>query len=357
MSTEVEIAIIGAGQAGLSAAYFAHRSGLEPDGDFVVFDHAPAPGGAWQFRWPTLTFTTVHGIHQLPGMELDEPDAAVPVAPVMSDYFRAYEQRFDLRVHRPVDVRAVRPRPDGRLDVVTDAGNWIARGVVNATGTWDKPFWPRYPGAETFRGRQLHTAQYRGPDEFAGKRVVVVGGGASGIQHLLELAEVARTVWVTRREPEFTDRAFDNDWGREVIARVTERVRQGLPPVSVVKATGYRLTPEIAAARESGVMNRRPMFERVTPTGVAWADGTETTADVILWATGFRHALDHLAPLRLREPGGGIRMDGTAATVDPRVHLVGYGPSASTIGANRAGREAVRELRRHLAATEPVPVG
>ena len=69
---------------------------------------------------------------------------------------------------------------------------------------------------------------------------------------------------------------------------------------------------------------------------------------MILWATGFRAAVAHLAPLHLREPGGGIRMDGTHVAGEPRVHLVGYGPSASTIGANRAGQAAARQLRRLL---------
>ena len=70
---------------------------------------------------------------------------------------------------------------------------------------------------------------------------------------------------------------------------------------------------------------------------------------MILWCTGFRSALDHLAPLLLREPDGGITMTGRLATQvarDPRV--VGYGPSASTIGANRAGRAAATELIKHL---------
>ncbi len=62
---------------------------------------------------------------------------------------------------------------------------------------------------------------------------------------------------------------------------------------------------------------------------------------MILWATGFRAELEHLAPLHLRGPGGGIAMDGTQVAAEPRVHLVGYGPSSSTIGANRAGRAAV----------------
>jgi pyruvate/2-oxoglutarate dehydrogenase complex dihydrolipoamide dehydrogenase (E3) component len=90
------------------------------------------------------------------------------------------------------------------------------------------------------------------------------------------------------------------------------------------------------------------MFERLVPDGVVWADGTFEPADVILWATGFRAALDHLTPLHLRTPGGGIRMDGTRVVDEPRLHLVGYGPSASTVGANRAGRAAVHEIRRLL---------
>ncbi len=90
------------------------------------------------------------------------------------------------------------------------------------------------------------------------------------------------------------------------------------------------------------------MFDRITPDGVAWDDGRSQRADVILWATGFRAAVGHLAPLHLRGPGGGIRMDGTAVAGEPRLHLVGYGPSASTIGANRAGQAAARALRRLL---------
>ena len=98
------------------------------------------------------------------------------------------------------------------------------------------------------------------------------------------------------------------------------------------------------------MLDRRPVFDRLVPGGVAWDDGTTYDADVILWATGWRAALGHLAPLRLRGPGGGITMDGTRVVADPRIHLVGYGPSASTIGANRAGRTAAREVLTRLAA-------
>lgn len=224
---EVEVVVVGAGQAGLSSAYHLRRTGYEPDRDFVVLDHF-APGGAWQFRWPSLTYGKVHGMHALPGMELTDADPLRPSSEVIGAYFDRYERTFDLRVRRPVDVHAVREGSGGRLLVETSHGIWATRALINATGTWDRPFWPRYPGQETFRGRQLHTAQYPGPKAFAGLRVVVVGGGASGTQHLLEIAPyAAATTWVTRRPPFWREEPFDENAGREAVALVEERVRQG----------------------------------------------------------------------------------------------------------------------------------
>lgn len=360
---EVQAVVIGAGQAGLSSAYHLRRTGFEPDRDFVVLDHNPGPGGAWRYRWPSLTYGKVHGMHSLPGMELTDADPARPSSEVITEYFDRYERRFDLRVRRPVQVRAVREGTGGRLLVETSAGAWSTRTLINATGTWNRPFWPRYEGQETFLGQQLHTAQYPGPEAFAGQRVVVVGGGASATQHLLEIApHAAATTWVTRRPPVFHEGPFDEEAGRAAVALVEERVRQGLPPRSVVSVTGLPLNDAIRRGLADGVLERQPMFDRITPEGVEWGwgspllersrelgGGRRVAADVILWATGFRPAIDHLAPLRLRAPGGGIRVEDTRAVADPRVHLVGYGPSASTVGANRAGRSAVRDIRRLLA--------
>ncbi|MFD1165927.1 hypothetical protein ACFQ2C_09955 [Sphingobacterium daejeonense] len=128
---------------------------------------------------------------------------------------------------------------------------------------------------------------------------------------------------------------------------VEERVREGLPPKSVVSVTGLPITPAIQDMLTNGVLDRKPMFQEITETGVKWEDGTEVEADVIFWNTGFRHSLDHLKSLDLVNDLEGIEMSGKLATQvkkDPRIHLTGYGPSASTIGANRAGRVAAREL-------------
>ncbi|MFJ3790005.1 NAD(P)-binding domain-containing protein [Kitasatospora sp. NPDC090091] len=386
----VDVVVVGAGQAGLSAAYHLRRRGFAPyragsDGGFVVLDADDAPGGAWAHRSPSLRMATVHGFHDLPDFELPEPDPDAPAREVVPGYFAAYEARHALPVVRPVHVLAVRSasdRPDARTDalpdvrsdvrsdsrtegapasgheaapgerllVETDRGTWSTRALINATGTWTRPFLPHYPGH--FAGRQLHYAAYRGPEEFAGRRVLVVGGGASAIQVLSEVAAVGETVWVTRTAPVFHDGPFTPEYGRAVVAKVEERVRQGLPVRSVVSVTGLGPSVAYRRAEELGALHRRPMFDRLTEHGVAWGD-EELAVDAIVWATGFRPEVGHLAPLGLRSAGGGIALTGTRATADPRVHLVGYGPSASTIGANRAGRAAVTDIVGLLGAPTP----
>lgn len=359
---KLDIVVIGAGQAGLSSAYHLKQLGLVPGKDFLVLDRAPQAGGAWQYRWPSLTLSTVNRVHDLPGMGFAEfagGDANVKASVAVPHYFAAYENHFDLKVLRPANVSVVCDRGD-RLRVESDRGLFSARGLINATGTWEKPYIPDYPGAASFLGQQLHTRDYRTPDVFAGKHVLIVGGGISAIQLLDEISQVTLTSWVTRTPPRFREGPFDEDAGRKAVAMVEERVRAGLPPRAVVSVTGLPVTPAILAMRERGVLARRPMFSEIVPTGVRWEDGTGLDVDVILWCTGFRSALDHLAPLQLREESGGITMTGRLATQvarDPRVHLVGYGPSASTIGANRAGSAAARELTQFLGLGARAPTG
>lgn len=359
---KLDIVVIGAGQAGLSSAYHLKQLGLVPGKDFLVLDRASSAGGAWQYRWPSLTLSTVNRVHDLPGLGFAEfagTDGSVKASVAVPHYFAAYEEHFDLKVLRPAKVSVVCDRGD-RLRVESDRGLFSVRGIINATGTWEKPYIPDYPGASRFLGDQMHTKDYRTADMFAGKHVLIVGGGISAIQLLDEISRVTRTSWVTRTPPRFREGPFDEEAGRKAVAMVEERVRAGLPPNAVVSVTGLPVTPAILAMRERGVLERMPMFSEIVPNGVRWEDGTSLDVDVILWCTGFRSALDHLAPLQLREESGGITMTGRLATQvarDPRVHLVGYGPSASTIGANRAGSAAARELTQFLGLSTSASAG
>lgn len=312
-----------------------------------MLDAEEGPGGAWRHRWKSLRMATVNGISDLPGIAKPAVDPKEPSSEFLTRYFRDYEQELGLQVQRPVKVSSVSREDDdpaGRLLVSTSRGDWSAAALINATGTWTRPFWPIYPGQSTFRGRQLHVADYVSAEEFAGKHVIVVGGGISAVGLLDEISLVTTTSWFTRREPVWRDAEFDAKAGHDAVALVEDRVRQGLPPQSVVSVTGLIWTPSLRAAAARGALNRQPMFTSIEPDGVRLADGGHLAADVILWATGFRAELEHLAPLHLCGPGGGIAMDGTQVAGEPRVHLVGYGPSSSTIGANRAGRAAVSAI-------------
>ncbi|WP_306916997.1 MULTISPECIES: NAD(P)-binding domain-containing protein [unclassified Arthrobacter] len=353
----VDVVVIGAGQAGLSAAYHLQRRGFvlagtgaagepgaPPARTYLVLDAEDGPGGAWRHRWRSLRMATVNGISDLPGIPQPSVDPDEASSSFLTRYFRGYEDELGLAVLRPVKVHSVHRedgRPDGRLRISTPRGSWSARAVINATGTWTRPFWPIYPGRASFRGRQLHVADYVSAEEFRGRHVIVVGGGISAVGLLDEISQLTSTTWFTRREPVWRDAGFDRQAGHDAVALVEERVRQGLPPQSVVSVTGLIRTPALQAAAARGVLERHPMFTAIEPWGVRLADGGFLAADVILWATGFRAELDHLAPLHLRGAGGGIAMDGTQVASEPRVHLIGYGPSSSTIGANRAGRAAV----------------
>jgi len=342
--------VIGAGQAGLSASYHLTRLGV----DHVVLDADDSPGGAWQHRWDSLTMDDVHRVADLPdapapGRGEDRANTVIPA------WFGSYERAHDLPVLRPVRVEEVVGIGD-LLEVRAGERRWLTRTLINATGTWRHPFVPFYPGQASFGGEQFHTVEYPGAEHFRGKRVLVVGGGASAVQFLGEIRPLADTIWVTRREPVWRNGGEID--GRAAIRQVQDRIRRGLPPASVVSVTGLALRPQEAAAAELGAYERRPMFDHIEPDGVRWADGSFEHVDAILWATGFRPAVRHLGPLRLTSPYGGIELltsgedvqTATTSAVDPRVQLVGYGPSASTIGGNRAGRAAALAVRRYLDA-------
>jgi cation diffusion facilitator CzcD-associated flavoprotein CzcO len=351
---KTKIAIIGAGQAGLSTAYYLKKRGLEIGPGFIILDEAPRPGGAWQYRWPSLTLSTVNRIHDLPGMPFEETmdtrNTEVQANVAVPHYYDLYEQKFDLRVYRPLKVETVYLHQE-RFYIDSSQALFSASGIINATGTWENPYIPEYPGARLFQGEQLHTKDFKTADYFKGKHVIVVGAGISAIQLLDQISKITTTTWVTRRPPQFREGPFDNDAGHKAVALVEERVRKGLPPLSVVSVTGLPLSPEVMDMKKRGVLQRFTMFSEITRDGVKWEDGKEEKADVILWNTGFKGALEHLKPVLPREENGGILMAGRLATMvakEPRIHLPGYGPSASTIGANRAGAAAARELMNTL---------
>jgi putative flavoprotein involved in K+ transport len=278
-------------------------------------------------------------------------------------YLEQYEQRYGLPLKRPVRVSAVRRNGDV-LSIETDAVEWQARAVVSATGSWQKPYIPLYPGQDEFAGRQIHSAHYRSPDGLAGKRLLIVGGGNSGAQLLAELSLVADVTWVTLEPPQFLPDAVD---GRVLFDRASERYRALKEGINreAEKPAGSLLgnivmVPPVREARGRGVLHSRPPFTRFTKTGVMWEDGSEGQFDVVVWCTGFKPALDHLRPLGVVEADGRIAVFGTRSRKEPRLWLVGYGDwtgfaSATLIGVGRSARATVTEITEALKEEKQMP--
>lgn len=357
----VDVAVIGGGQAGLAVGYYLRRTALS----FVILDDQDAPGGAWRQTWDTLRLFSPARYSSLPGWPMPRaqrerysPDAT-PEYPSREDtiyYLRRYEERYDLPVRRPVRVEAVRRDGDHYVLDTTEGPIWRARAVVSATGTQSAPHVPHYPGQEDFRGRQLHSSDYHSPMPYLGDRVVVVGGGNSGAQIMAEVSQVTDATWATREPPTFLPDDID---GRVLFEAATARYKAQKEGRSAEPAHSLgdivQVEP-VRKARAEGRLERRAMFERLTPDGVVWADGTEETVDTIIWATGFDAALDHLRPLGVVDEQGHVMTEGTQATLEPRLWLVGYGgwtgfASATLIGVGRTARQTVREVDAALAAT------
>lgn len=343
-----DVVVIGGGQTGLAVAYYLRRADL----DFVVLDAEERPGGAWRHTWDSLRLFSPAGYSSLPGWPMPPSQTkGFPTRNEVIDYLTRYERRYGFPIERPCEVVAVE-RDAERLRLrLKDQRSLTARAVVSTTGTWGAPYVPDYAGRELFGGIQLHSAHYRNPQPFAGKRVLIVGGGNSGAQILAEVSEVAETIWVTLKEPVFLPDDVD---GRVLFERASARVLGDVDQAATTTLGDIVMVPPVKEARDRGVLTSVRPFERFTETGVVWRDGTETQIDAALWCTGFRPATEHLRPLGVVEPDGRIEVLDQRAVKEPRLWLAGYGnwtgaASATLIGAGRTARDLVPRVKDALA--------
>jgi putative flavoprotein involved in K+ transport len=346
-----DVVVIGGGQSGLAAGYFLRRGGI----DFEILDANDRPGGAWPDAWDSLRLFSPAQMSSLPGWPMPASAGGYPTRDHVVEYLTAYEQRYSLPIQRPVRVKGVLRSADG-LTVRTDRGTWIAQAVISATGGASQPFLPPYSGRALFRGRQIHSSAYRSPDEFAGQRVLVVGGGNSGAQILAEISKVAETAWVTPRPPRFLPDDVD---GRVLFERATERVRaqmEGREPDLPKDGLGdIVMVPSVREARDQDVLHSVRPFSRLVVDGVVWPDGIRTPVDSIIWCTGFRPDLSHLAHVGVLETDGHVAVENGRSIRQPRLWMLGYGEwtgaaSATLAGITRSARDTVQDVQQFLTA-------
>jgi hypothetical protein len=331
----------------LAVAYYLRRTGLR----YLLLDREAAPGGAWQHTWPSLSLFSPAQWSSLPGIIMPGGQDHYPSREEILDYLYHYETRYAFPVRRPVSVQNVQ-KEAGLFVLTTSTGPYYARALVSATGTYAHPYLPDIPGATDYRGPILHSAAYRGPDPFAGKRVVIAGEGNSGAQILAELSAVADTLWVTQEPPSFLPDDIDGRYLFDAATRIYEAKRQGKeyhPP-----SLGHIvMVPAVKVARERGVYQHPlPAFNYFYEDGIGWHNGRREQADAVIFCTGFQPALDHLKLLGI-SVNGKVRTAGTKALDTEGLWLVGYGSwtgfaSATLIGVGRTARKTVEELQTFL---------
>ena len=353
LQAEVDVVIIGGGQAALSTAYFLKRKKIS----FIILDNQQRAGGAWLHAWQSLRLFSPNTWSSLSGWMMPTTADTYPTRDEVIAYLSAYEQRYQFPVVRPVQVDHLVQQQDD-LNVYAGDRYWTAKAVVSATGTWAKPYIPKYQGVENFEGLQLHSADYVNAEPFKNKRVLVVGGGNSGAQILAEVSKVAETTWVTMTPPQFL--ADDVD-GRVLFLRATERLKAQQEGRSIDQPVGglgdIVMIDTVKDARARGVLHSREPFLSFEQNGVMWSDTSKQAVDAVIWCTGFKPALNHLKSLDIVEPNQTVVVENGRSMKVPNLWLVGYGEwtgmaSATLIGVSRTARQTADEIAAYLA--EPV---
>jgi dimethylaniline monooxygenase (N-oxide forming) len=327
------VAVIGAGLCGRGAIRCLLDEGLEP----VCFERTAGIGGLWNFdetlpdggtvgyrslRTNTSKLVTAFSDFPIPD---DYPD--FPTRAQFLDYVRAYADHFNLLpcIRFSMQVESVRPAPAAHGWCVSShlaqAGGAATEerfdAVMVCTGFNSKPYIPAFTGAESFRGQILHSASYKGPEAFAGRRVVVVGASSSASDVAVELSRAAPGLLLSVRHPTWIAPRFVNGrptdlrasrFASRLPARLRERSLERLIreeyqrrdlqagkylPLPKFDLKRIRLTPglELLEQLQASAIIARPAIEHLNGSEVVFVDGTRAAADVIIAATGYHISL------------------------------------------------------------------
>jgi len=191
MSHYVETIVVGGGQAGLSASWYLKRSGRE----HLVLDRGKI-GDTWRRRWDSFCLVSQNWLCQLPGFPYDgdDPDGFM-LRDQIVDYVERFAGSFVPPYREGIEVlRVSRSKDRGRFELDTSDGILRADNLIIATGAHQQPNIPAWAGKLPNHIVQLHTHDYRNPDQLPEGAVLVVGSGQSGCQIVEDLLFVGRAV-------------------------------------------------------------------------------------------------------------------------------------------------------------------
>jgi cation diffusion facilitator CzcD-associated flavoprotein CzcO len=374
-----EAIIVGAGPAGLASAMAMRDAGLE----VALFEKADNVGSVWRCHYDRLHLHTDRKHSGLPGMAMPPTYSTYPSRLQIVEYLESYAARF---VIRPVFNTAVSSiRRDGlQWCAQTAQGPICAPIVIVATGIADAPYRPSWPGSELYRNPVFHSSEYRNPEPFAGKRVLVVGFGNSGGEIALDLANAGVDVALAVRSPV---QILPRDllgfpilaWAilyRPLPARLVDFInapilrlatgsiekwglrRAAKGPRRMVDEDGRVPLIDIGTLDKirDGSIKIRGGIDRLTPEGVVFADATREDFGAIILATGFRPDLRPLVPdVEGVFDGRGMPLVTGRATNAPGLYFCGQitSPTGQLREIGLEARRIAAVSKRYIAALSP----
>ncbi len=345
-ASSLPVAIIGAGPAGLATSRELARRGVK----HVVLERGARAAWCWANLYDSLTLHTGKHLSTLPGMAFPRSAPLFVPRVMFCEYLERYRTTFAIPVETGAEVlRAERTNGDWRIHFRT--GELRASAVVVATGIISNPVLPELAGRDRFRGSVVHSVEYRRPDGYEGRRVLVVGVGNSGGEIGSELARAGAQVTIAVRTGanvvpltlfglpiqyascvvgKLPRRAQEGIV--EIVRRVTE-ARRGPPmlprpphsPLDAIPLIGFSLVDAI----RDGLIQVRGGIAELTERGARFADGSEEDFDHIIFATGFRSALGFLSDIRCDPRGFALRTDRVTSADHPRLFFVGHNYDAT----------------------------
>jgi cation diffusion facilitator CzcD-associated flavoprotein CzcO len=340
---ERAVVVVGAGPAGLATSRELARLRI----DHVVLERGAELGHTWATLYDSLILHTGKHLSALPGMAFPRSTPLFPSREQFLTYLGRYAAEFRLPVQTDANVTTVVRGDRAGWMVRTREASIHTRALVVATGIASNPTLAEIPGRASFSGRVLHSRDYRRPDDFVSRRVLVVGVGNSAGEIAAEIATAGGRVTVairsgarvvprqilgipaqyfavaTRRLPRGAQQSILSGVGR-VAALI--RGCSVLPPprdnaCAAVPLIGFHLVDAIRA----GTIHVKPAVDRFTPGGVRFADGSETPFDDVILATGYRPAVAMLGDLITVDECGFPRRRGRVVSADqPDLYFVGH---------------------------------
>ena len=282
---DVEVAVVGGGQAGLAMGYFLRRQRRR----FVILERAGEIAPAWRERWDSLTLFTPRRYSTLPGLPFPGDPDGYPTRDEVIAYLEGYAETFDLPIELNSEVKRLDRGEEGLLRLQFDGRTVIADQVVVATGPFQAPYVPKVADQLADEVFQTHAVGYRRPDHVPQRTVLVVGGGNTGFQIAKELSATHKVVlsigsrqtplpqrllgrdlfwWLTKAR--ILDKTVESRLGRKLSTRET---LIGSSPRELKRRYGVELKLRVVDAD-----GRTVRFE----------DGTEREVGAVIWATGYR---------------------------------------------------------------------